>query len=69
VKPDPPENVRLVGPDGTEWACTLTYDGVVGGIHHWTAHADIPPQPHWRGWKARVDTLPGRTAVTFEGLL
>lgn len=47
TEPIPPENVRLCLTDGTEIPVECRYDGVVEGVHRWTAVAskDITQRP------------------------
>ena len=65
---NPPENVRIVRPDGTEIPCELRYTGLVPGsdgqpIHHWDAITEYTPvcPPD----KIRVGTLPARTEISL----
>jgi hypothetical protein len=64
----PPENVRIVRPDGTEIPCELRYKGQQraddGGLMHvWEALSEYVPQAPED--KVKVDTLPARTSISF----
>jgi hypothetical protein len=59
--PVPPENVRLVYPDGTEVPVDCRYDGVnTEGIHEWTSVSSHPAMP---GMQLAIEMLPAKTQV------
>jgi hypothetical protein len=64
-QPKPPENVRLVSPDGqTVIPVELTYEGEQDGMYVWIAvdtSAHIKP-----GWHVQCDMLPAKTAIGIE---
>lgn len=57
ASPVPPEDVRLVYPDGTEVPVECRYDGVVDGLHHWSA---VTPGVWIPGMLLKMEMLPGR---------
>ena len=66
--PTPPENVRIVQPDGTEIPCELRYKGQEqgddGGMFHvWEALSEYVPQIPED--KVMVAMLPARTSIAF----
>lgn len=61
--PQPPENVRLVSPDGRVIPLETVYGGLDGdGMHTWWAVLS-PDIGSVAGWALRADAIPGRTSV------
>lgn len=65
TEPTPPENVRLRLPDGTEIPVECRYDGVVEGVHRWTA---ITPEGVTQrpGMSLLVDLFPARSSISID---
>lgn len=61
--PEPPSNVRFELPDGQVVPCEVFYDGYRAGIHQWVATVPFPLDA---GARARIDTLPAHTSVSFQ---
>lgn len=64
----PPENVRIVRPDGTEIPCELRYKGVEPAedgdpMHVWEALSKYVPQIP--ADQIKMSTLPPRTSIAF----
>lgn len=65
TQPRPPENVRLVRPDGSVLPVELVYAGQdEDGIHEWVAVATSPTIEE--GTRLFCDVLPARTAINVK---
>lgn len=63
MKPQPPENVRLVAPDGRILPLETVYTGVdEDGLRRWIATV-TPDIGDVAGWALQADVLPARTSV------
>ncbi len=60
--PEPPTDVRLVAPDGTERPVEVGYVGTHGGMAVW-ANAHPLPAGLAPGWRMTIGVLPARTAI------
>lgn len=61
-----PEGVRWIGQDGTEHPCTVTYEGMREGQHHWLAISqDTIPGVH-AVKNVVIDTMPPNTKVNID---
>ena len=66
-QPEPPENVRIQLPDGTEVPVELTYEGYHHGRHMWVA-VSLVKLPVVTGAAVLVDKLPPRTHITIGAI-
>lgn len=65
-EPQPPEDVRVILPDGHEIPCELFYDGLDDeGNHMWRATATLPALA---GIRITCKTLPPHTGLWFQAL-
>lgn len=65
-EPEPPVNVRVVRPDGTEIPISTVYAGIdPDGLHVWNSVTRITRTAEGP-WGLRADSVPGRTRIAIE---
>lgn len=65
VEPTPPENVRLVLTGDRTIPVECRYDGIIDGMHHWSAVVpDTTPLAQIR--QVTADSMPPLTSIAFD---
>lgn len=73
--PKPPEDVRLIDPNGEVWPCSVAFSHTDDrGMHYWIATPvglcleDVKKMPRTgkHGWQFKMALLPARTQIKIN---